>query len=620
MSENMKVVEQELVVQQHGEKKEEDEKNETIENEKKNLGGMKTMPFILANEVCDRFVGAGFHSNLITYLTQVLNVPLVKASNTLANFSGISNFTPLIGALVADSFAGRFWTIIVGSIIYEMGLVSITVSAIMPQLRPPPCPTQENCKEASKSQLWVLYICLLLTSIGTGGLRPCVVTFAADQLDMRKSKVESRRWNFYNLFYFCVTMATLTALTVVVYIQDNVNWGWGLGLLTIAMALSVIAFVIGSPFYRKVEPGGSPFVRLTQVIVASVRKRKVVVPADARLLYENKELDTAISCDGRLLHTNHFKCLDRAAVVTDDDMKESHQPNLWRLATVHRIEELKCILRMFPIWVAGILHFASHSHVSSFTIQQARSMDRHLSHSFQIPPASMAIFSVLTVLIGLALYERFFVPFARRFTGHKSGITCLQRMGIGYAINILSTATAALAEIKRKKAAADHNLLDHPASVIPIRVFWLVPQYCLHGVAEVFMNVGHLEFLIEQFPESMRSTGAALNSLASSFGNYLGTFIVTLVHSNTGKERNWLPDRNLNRGRLENFYWLMAGLQVLNFVYYLICASLYTYKPLEELTESCKGTDVELAHDTTTSPTSLHDSKGDGQNGMNNIA
>lgn len=601
------VVEKEIVVQENYVEKEE---GETMETKKRKLGGMKTMPFILANEVCDRFVGAGFHSNLITYLTQVLNVPLIKASNTLANFSGVSNFTPLIGALVADSFAGRFWTIIVGSIIYEMGLVSITISAIMPQLRPPPCPTQENCKEASNSQLWALYICLLLTSIGTGGLRPCVVTFAADQLDMRKSKVESRKWNFYNLFYFCVTMATLTALTVVVYIQDNVNWGWGLGLLTIAMALSVVAFVVGSPFYRKVEPGGSPLIRLTQVIVASVRKRKVVVPDDDRLLYENRELDSAISHDGRLLHTNQFKWIDRAAVVTGNDMKETCQPNLWRLATVHRTEELKCILRMLPIWAAGMLHFASHSHVSSFTIQQARSMDRHLSHSFQIPPASMSIFSVLTVLIGLALYERFFVPFARRFTGHKSGVTCLQRMGIGFAINILATATSALAEIKRKKAAADHNLLDQPMThVIPISVFWLVPQYCLHGVAEVFMSVGHLEFLIEQFPESMRSTGAALNSLASSFGNYLGTFIVTLVHQYTGKERNWLPDRNLNRGRLENFYWLMAGVQVVNFVYYLICASLYKYKPLEEIIEGCKGTDVELADETML----VDNSKGDGQ-------
>lgn len=597
---------QEVDVQENVEK----EEDETIEVKKRKLGGMKTMPFILANEVCDRFVGAGFHSNLITYLTQVLNVPLIKASNTLANFSGVSNFTPLIGALVADSFAGRFWTIIVASIVYEMGLVSITISATMPQLRPPPCPTQENCKEASNSQLWALYICLLLTSIGTGGLRPCLVTFAADQLDMSKSKVESRKWNFYNLFYFCVTMSTLTALTVVVYIQDNVSWGWGLGLLTIAMALSVVAFVVGSPFYRKVEPGGSPFVRLTQVIVAAVRKRKVTVPDDDRLLYENRELDSAISHNGRLLHTNQFKCIDQAAVVTDNDMKESRQPNLWRLATVHRVEELKCILRMLPIWSAGILHFASHSHVGSFTIQQARSMDRHLSHSFQIPPASMSIFSVLTVLVGLVLYERFFVPFARRFTGNKSGVTCLQRMGIGFAINILATATSALAEIKRKKAAADYNLLDQPMThVIPISVFWLVPQYCLHGIAEVFMSVGHLEFLIEQFPESMRSTGAALNSLASSFGNYLGTLIVTLVHGYTGKERNWLPDRNLNKGRLENFYWLMAGVQVVNFVYYLICASLYRYKPLEEFTEGYKGKDVELADDATL----LNNSRGDGQ-------
>lgn len=75
-----------------------------------------------ASEVCDRFAAVGFNSNMITYLTQELNLPLVKASNTLSNFTGTSNFTPLIGALFADSFAGRFWTILGGSIIYELVL------------------------------------------------------------------------------------------------------------------------------------------------------------------------------------------------------------------------------------------------------------------------------------------------------------------------------------------------------------------------------------------------------------------------------------------------------------------------------------------------------------------
>ena len=102
-------------------------------------------------------------------------------------------------------------------------------------------------------------------------------------------------------------MATLTALTFVVYIQENVGWGWGLGVPTIAMALSILAFLVGSPLYNRVEPVGSPFVRLAQVIVAAVKKRKEVVPADPALLYENKELDAAISLNGRLLHTNQFK-------------------------------------------------------------------------------------------------------------------------------------------------------------------------------------------------------------------------------------------------------------------------------------------------------------------------
>ncbi|KAM7478298.1 hypothetical protein LguiA_026511 [Lonicera macranthoides] len=69
--------------------------------------------FILtASEICDRFAGTGFHANMITYLTQQSNLPLVKASNILTNFGCTVNFTPLISALLADSFAGRFWTII----------------------------------------------------------------------------------------------------------------------------------------------------------------------------------------------------------------------------------------------------------------------------------------------------------------------------------------------------------------------------------------------------------------------------------------------------------------------------------------------------------------------------
>ncbi|GLT77360.1 hypothetical protein SLA2020_489550 [Shorea laevis] len=583
--------------QQHNE----DEEKRLIEKKKK-LGGLKTMPFILANEICDRFAVTGFHANMITYLTQKLNMPLVQASNTLTNFSGTASLTPLIGALIADSFAGRFWTILVSSFIYELGLVSITISAVLPSLHLPPCPTQLNCTKASSSQLWVLYISLLLTSLGTGGIRPCVVTFAADQIDMGKSSQAGRKWNFFNWYYFCMGMATLIALTVVVYIQDNVGWGWGLGIPTIAMALAVIAFILGSPLYKKLKPGGSPLIRLAQVTVAAVKKRKEKLPEDPKLLYHNREMDADISVHGRLLHTDQFKWFDKAAIVREAEAEGSTAPNLWTLATVHRVEELKSIIRIVPIWAASILLVTSSSHLGSFTILQARSMDRHLSPSFQIPPASLSIFSILTTLTGLVLYERFFIPFARRFTGNPSGVTCLQRMGIGFVVNILATIVSSFVEMKRKTVAARHGLLDDPKAIIPISVFWLVPQYCIHGIAEVFMNVGHLEFLYDQSPESMRSTAAALYWIATAIGNYIGTLLVTLVHKYTGEKRNWLPDRNLNRGKLEYYYWLVSGIQVVNLVYYLICAWLYTYKPLEEVCEnveeedkiSCNGGELEL--------------------------
>ncbi|XP_047319527.1 protein NRT1/ PTR FAMILY 3.1-like [Impatiens glandulifera] len=557
------------------------------------LGGIKTLPFILGNEICERFASTGSHANLISYLTEKLNLPLVKASNTLANFGGASSFTPLAGALIADSFAGRFSTLILGTFIYELGLMSITISALLPKLRPPPCPTQQNCKEATTTQLLPLYLSLLLSSIGSGGIRPCVVTFAADQLDMSKSKVESRKWNFFNWYYFTMAGASLAALTGVVYIQDYVGWGLGFGIPTIAMAISIIVFVLGSPLYVKVKPGGSPLVRLTQVVVASVKKRNVAFPMDPCLLYENRQLDAPISLNGRLVHTNQFKWLDRAAIVTEDDTRDPSYPNLWRLTTVHRVEELKSIIRMLPIWAVGILLVTSHSHIGSFTIVQARTMNRHLSKtsSFEIPPASLSVFATLTVLIGLVLYERLFVPLARRITKNPTGVTCLQRMGIGLIINILATIVSALVEIKRKNVAEKHGLLDRPTVVIPISVFWLIPQFCLHGLAEVFMSVGHLEFLYDQSPESIRSTAAALYWMATSVGNYLGTFVVSMVHKYTGRNGNdnWLPDRNLNRGKLDNFYWLMTGIQAVNFVYYVICAWFYRYKPLEEVKDDGDG-------------------------------
>lgn len=196
---------------------------------------------------------------------------------------------------------------LIAFVFINQGMISLTLSAVLPQLRPPPCKGEEVCQEASAGQLAILYASLLLGAIGSGGIRPCVVAFGADQFDESDPKQTTKTWTYFNWYYFVMGAAILVAVTVLVYIQDNVGWGWGLGIPTMAMFVSIIAFVAGYPLYRNLNPSGSPFTRLIQVAVAAFRKRKIPNVPNSNLLYQNDELDASISLGGKLLHSEQFR-------------------------------------------------------------------------------------------------------------------------------------------------------------------------------------------------------------------------------------------------------------------------------------------------------------------------
>ncbi|XP_039803667.1 protein NRT1/ PTR FAMILY 3.1-like [Panicum virgatum] len=176
---------------------------------------------------------------------------------------------------------------------------------------------------------------------------------------------------------------------------------------------AVIAFVSGYSLYVRLPLGGSPLVRLAQGTATAFKKRKATV-SDPSLLYQDKDLDAGISTTGRLLHTDQLKFLEKAAIVTGGDMLPSGEQKLWRLSTVHRVEELKSIMRMLPIWAATILLVTSGSHNSSFMIQQARTMDRDVAPCLKIPPASMLVFTSLAMLLTLAVFDRVLARALRR--------------------------------------------------------------------------------------------------------------------------------------------------------------------------------------------------------------
>ncbi|XP_027334617.1 protein NRT1/ PTR FAMILY 8.1-like [Abrus precatorius] len=536
---------------------------------KKKTGTWRACPFILGNECCERLAFYGMSTNLVLYFKDWLGQHSAAASNNVNNWSGTCYITPLIGAFVADSYLGRFWTIASFSIIYVIGMTLLTLSASVSGMKPT-CHGHgdENC-HATNGQSAVCFVALYLIALGTGGIKPCVSSYGADQFDDADPVEQQHKSSFFNWFYFSINIGALIASSLLVWIQDNVGWGWGFGIPAVAMAISLVSFFLGIRLYRNQKPGGSPLTRICLVVVSSIRKYNVDVPVDKSLLYEIANTESTIKGSRKLDHTDELRFFDKAAVPGQyDDLKGPINP--WRLCTVTQVEELKSILRLLPVWATGIIFATVYGQMSTLFVLQGETMDTHVGNSnFKIPPAALSIFDTLSVIFWVPVYDWIIVPIARKFTGHKNGLTQLQRMGIGLFISIFSMVAAAILELIRLRMVRRHNY--YQLEEIPLSIFWQVPQYFIIGCAEVFTFVGQLEFFYEQAPDAIRSLCSALSLVTVALGQYLSSLLVTIVTKISTKNGSpgWIPD-NLNYGHIDYFFWLLAVLSVVNLIAYIL--------------------------------------------------
>lgn len=271
--------------------------------------------------------------------------------------------------------------------------------------------------------------------------------------------------------------------------------------------------------------------------------------------------------------------LDRAAVITSKEKNEmdkgAHNP--WRLCTVTQVEEVKCILRLLPIWLCTILYSVVFTQMASLFVEQGASMKTTVS-GFHIPPASMSSFDILSVAAFIFICRRFLDPLFGRL--RKKRLTELQRMGIGLVIAIMAMVSAGVVEVFRLKyAVKECNNCESPSS---LSIFWQVPQFVLVGASEVFMYVGQLEFFNGQAPDGLKSFGSALCMTSISLGNYVSSLLVTIVMKVSTRDEmpGWIPG-NLNKGHLDRFYFLLAALTTADLLVYILCAKWYKYIKFE---------------------------------------
>ncbi|KAJ4884279.1 Protein NRT1/ PTR FAMILY 2.13 [Raphanus sativus] len=589
------------VVDSHNRKSSSDSFSDAEKVEKKR-GGWRAVTFILGNETLERLGTIGLLSNFMVYLTRVFHLEQVNAANVINIWFGFTNLTPLVGAFISDAYVGRFKTIAFASFATLLGLLTVTLTASVPQLHPATCNSKDpvSCSGPNKLQFGTLLLGLGFLSIGAGGIRPCSIPFGVDQFDQRTEEGVKGVASFFNWYYLTFTVVLLITQTVVVYIQDQVSWIIGFSIPTGLMACAVVMFFAGMRLYIYVKPEGSIFSSIAQVIMAArlKRKMKLSVEDDGTVTYYDPPVKDSVV--HKLHRSNQFRFLDKAAVIIEGDLTSEGVPaNKWRLCSIQEVEEVKCLIRVVPVWSAGIISLTAMSQQGTFTVSQALKMDRHMGPKFEVPPGSLSVISLLTIGIFLPIYDRVLVPFLRRITGHKSGITLLQRIGTGIVFAILSMIVAGLVEGVRRTRSIKAG---DPNGMTPMSVFWLSPQLILMGLCEAFNIIGQIEFFNSQFPEHMRSIANALFSLSFAGSSYLSSVLVTVVHKfSGGHERpDWL-NKNLNEGKLDYFYYLIAVLGVVNLVYFWFCARGYRYKvgsQMGDLKEDKSIANVEMSSKT----------------------
>ena len=553
---------------------------------------------ILSSELCERLAYYSLSTNLVSRL-ETLGLGPGAASSAVTAWQGAAYLVTVPGAWLADAVVGRFWVILGGSLVYQIGLAAVVAVTAL--------------KGNAAALLGALAVCAL----GTGGIKASVGSFGADQFDLSSPEADPREARalarYFNFFYFSINLGAFVASTVVVWVQEEVSWTAGYGVPAAAFALSFALFLAGARLYVRVPPKKGPFARVFRVLWRALwSRRKAVVPADPRELFQSDDDDdeegekvgedaetrerrrggdgsgggagvggesesesTKVGCSFSssssssfpepVSHTNYAVWLDRAAVkddvkkkkkkkeeeerpkAADTKKKEKKTPTSSPApCSLSAVEDAKRCLAYLSVCSSLVLFWLVYSQMTTaFVLQGNFGFDRRIGSKFEVPSASLSSFNTLAILILVPAYDSLAVPLVRRLRAKKAAArTPTITVGGGVAWDGSPThlerigaglAVSVLAMLAGAAAEASRAARAARGGTKEPSVFWLAPQYALVGAAEVLASIGALDLAFTDAPDSMRSLLSAASLLSVAVGNFAASGVTAAVERGGGK-------------------------------------------------------------------------------------
>ncbi|KAM6985059.1 solute carrier family 15 member 1 [Aplochiton taeniatus] len=230
--------------------------------------------FIVVNEFCERFSYYGMRAVLVLYFRYFLRWDDDLATSIYHAFVALCYLTPILGAIVADSWLGKFKTIIYLSIVYAIGQVVMAISAIHDI-------TDTDRDGVPNNMVFHVSLSMLglfLIALGTGGIKPCVAAFGGDQFQDHQEK---QRGTFFSVFYLCINAGSLlsTIITPIlrgqecgIYSQQKC-YPLAFGVPAALMVVALVVFIFGSGMYYKAEPKGNIMLDVCKCIGFAIKNR-----------------------------------------------------------------------------------------------------------------------------------------------------------------------------------------------------------------------------------------------------------------------------------------------------------------------------------------------------------
>lgn len=447
-------------------------------------------------ELCERFTYYGCQGIFQNYVQRPLDGSEGPGALGMGHqgATGLTTFysfwcyvTPLLGGFIADQYLGRYKTILTFAGVYVIGLLILVTTAIPSSLR-------------AGAGLGGYITSILLTGIGTGGIKANVAPLIAEQYKRRTMAIgitnKGERvvidpyvtiQRIFLIFYWSINVGALSLLATP-YMERDVGF-WSAYLLCLCVFLvGITVLVLGKKQYVDRKPEGSVVAHAFRAIGMMIKKRDMNAAKPAYQVEHGT---------GKTL-------------PWDDKF----------------IDELKRALIGCKVFIIYPIYWVCYGQFSNNFVTQAGQMAGH-----GIPNDLMQNFDPIAIIVFVPLIDRVIYPFLRKL---RIPFKPISRITFGFWICALAMAYAAIVQhlIYSAGPCYEHPLCDASldangvAQGNNIHIAIQTPAYMLIGISEIFASATGYEYAYTKAPPSMKSFVQSLFLLTNAFGSALGEAFV----------------------------------------------------------------------------------------------